>query len=805
MEMSRSGMKIRSCDVEVTTENLDQFSRVRGEAVQIGDKVTLQIFFENRESAGDAAIIFEESPEVEVSISLLRLAEIYRSEPEFRSNEMHQFLLKRRSESPVKAKTAQPAGGARDSGSNQSSVEGSELEAEPRKPGETRDIRRAEASSGGFDGGSMGTDKVSSGRSSLFEALLETIGLETLLPALLEVGIDNIGKLKGFTLVGLERRIRGASAMKGSKDGVVLSAGQKAALRESGLLKTARVTVKKTRPSSDVDEDGSSGGDVLEEVATPSKSKRATPRPKSVPKPIPPPPSPVPSDVLDGAPFAKVLLIGVADELSSVTLVEMANELAMAAEGIAAPKIGMHASAEEAVDAMDVLFDRLITSGRLPKEELRPRERTARGVRKHLKRVCLDIVEAERTTRPRQPSGSTGGEGQFDKLASVLAHAQETPMSVSDQKVFEEISASTTRVCQVADDETLRKALAELAEFVESDAPNDEKLKSFAEVANSDARTNELLFASHIREDKLKGDMHYAHPCARETAKCVRRIRNAVVTAGVAVGRKLATPTAEVLVLVEKCFGGLFVGAESLKLGELGDGSKLKPWLGVNSANKSPESMLLTLMAAMSAVSNSMALMRPADHTVHYTFGEMVSHVTRGMRYHSLAVAVEGLIVPVFRAYGDACAASQKSASLPIPRLGDIWRKECADPSSQVGAYIQRTAAAEVTGGGSSYQPSSSPETEKVLSELKKLTTRIQRAETTAARGKGPGQPGGGAAAAAAAAARPSVPGSADWVDPLTPEERAKKRASNKLKRTAKSADAKVGREQRRAESDDED
>ena len=181
-------MKIRSKEVELTMGNFAQFAEVRGEAVAVGVNVTLQVFFENREAAGEAAIVFSDSPEVEVGISMGLLEKLYKEIPSFESDEMLRFLAKRRSgtSDPPVPRRARPQAQSSEHASSDESYEGSEAEVEPQKPGAVgRRVRRLQKVVGGSVGKTEKSEEVSSERTSLFEALLDTIGVRTLLPVAL--------------------------------------------------------------------------------------------------------------------------------------------------------------------------------------------------------------------------------------------------------------------------------------------------------------------------------------------------------------------------------------------------------------------------------------------------------------------------------------------------------------------------------------------------------------------------------------------------------------------------------------------
>ena len=112
---------------------------------------------------------------------------------------------------------------------------------------------------------------------------------------------------------------------------------------------------------------------------------------------------------------------------------------------------------------------------------------------------------------------------------------------------------------------------------------------------------------------------------------------------------------------------------------------------------------------------------------------EVMANVARGVTVRTVGETVAGLLVPLMRAYGEAFDGFQKSATVAIPILGEVWAKERLE--STVTAFMASVGAAEAapvvvpSGSGGTAQPEAVSALEKKLKEANKRLDKLDKAQ----------------------------------------------------------------------------
>ena len=219
---------------------------------------------------------------------------------------------------------------------------------------------------------------------------------------------------------------------------------------------------------------------------------------------------------------------------------------------------------------------------------------------------------------------------------------------------------------------------------MESNSTDLEKLKAYSSVTNSQAAVAELLKASHIREPR--GEFAIVCPGADACVKMARTARSGARAAARAVLRTFLPPaTGDPSVLVDAVVSGQLVGGANFSVTTLTDPSKPKEWLGLkassDSSAKSRSAQLSVLLRALPLISCALAMMHPEDSSVHLTMMDVMAVVARGVASRSAEESLSGVLVPLFRAYGEAFDKFQKSSSVQLPTLAAVWERERAAPT----------------------------------------------------------------------------------------------------------------------------
>ena len=153
-----------------------------------------------------------------------------------------------------------------------------------------------------------------------------------------------------------------------------------------------------------------------------------------------------------------------------------------------------------------------------------------------------------------------------------------------------------------------------------------------------------------------------------------------------------------------------------------------KPWLGVAAASgdaakaaSNRANLLVIQLKALPLMSYALTLLHPEDATVAVTMMEAMAAFARGVSVRTVPEAVDGLLIPLMRAYSDAFDRFQKSATVALPLLADVWDEEKKAPT--VLAYLSLVGTSEA-GVGTAASPSQGES-----AELKTLKERLKSLE----------------------------------------------------------------------------
>ena len=448
----------------------------------------------------------------------------------------------------------------------------------------------------------------------------------------------------------------------------------------------------------------------------------------------PPPPSTV-GGILSGCTHAAALLGAVGGELDEAFVAEVLTSLADAAQSASsAPVAG--SSMSQLVDKLDLLLESLCEKGALALESLTP---TTVGRRSAAKLAAKLTMRVEEGVRARKPSVGGGDGSSFESLSRVLTAAHSPRLSPTEEKVAEELSASQSRLEAVARDPKAMAALSNLSALFETKESETVKLATYATVATNMQSIAALLKASHVKEPR--GEFSALCPQAELCVRLLRVVKNGVRSAQKAILRRFLPPSADTSSLVEAALHGQLGGESACSVSELALATKPKVWLGVaaaaasNAAAASKSSQLVVLLKALPLISFSLMQMQPEDTTIAVTMMDVMANVARGVAVRSVGETVAGLLVPMMRAYGEAFDTFQKSATVAIPILGEVWAKERLE--STVTAFMASVGSAEATPGSTSSAPVGAAQPEAVSALEKKLEKANKRLDALAKQQRG--------------------------------------------------------------------
>jgi hypothetical protein len=193
--------------------------------------------------------------------------------------------------------------------------------------------------------------------------------------------------------------------------------------------------------------------------------------------------------------------------------------------------------------------------------------------------------------------------------------------------------------------------------------------------------------------------------------------------------------------LVEATLAGQLNGDGACTVVDLALATKAKVWLGVaaaaasNTAAASKTSQLVVLLKALPLISFSLMQMQPEDATVAVTMMDVMANVARGVAVRSVSETIAGLLVPLMRAYGEAFDSFQKSATVAVPVLGEVWAKERLE--STVTAFMASVALAEAPTSAATSTSSGTAQPEALAALEKKLREANKRLDSLAKTQKG--------------------------------------------------------------------
>ena len=431
----------------------------------------------------------------------------------------------------------------------------------------------------------------------------------------------------------------------------------------------------------------------------------------------------------DESPHAYLLMGQVpADEWSVSKLASMTNSLAEALLMQANVKVAEHAKLEDVVDALDILLKKVVTCGVLsafPSGLVPPSgANSMRAVSRHFMAVKIAIGEMKQSqeTKPK------AADSQMGELAKVLAQTRSSPrLTAAEDKVSEQITASATRLERVADNESSRRVLSTLAVDVESDISDALKLKAFSTAIEADVRVAELLKASHVKEPR--GEECLVMPYAPDCVKWVKAARNGVARAAKNVLRRLLTHDADVAELYTAAFAGSLLGEgeSALDVSNLIKPNKPKAWLAIKADStkiSSKAEQLAILFLAMPVLMQALAMLNPHDSTIPLTLAEAFSTMAKGIRLGSVQDAIDSVIVPLLRTYGESWDLFQKSSSLSMPMMQAAWLHEKLEPT--LASYITRIGSAPLAAA----QPADDSKVKELESRVRSLTDRVEHLNT---------------------------------------------------------------------------
>jgi hypothetical protein len=450
---------------------------------------------------------------------------------------------------------------------------------------------------------------------------------------------------------------------------------------------------------------------------------------------------------LKGTRFASELLgravISAEDDVGSekdlILVRSVLEALADAAGSTAASKLSAAPTLVEVVDSLDLLLGQLIRKELITMEELKPVEAGSRAAARHGKDLAMQ-VEEKRAAPPKPAETLVEGGGGLANLAKVIAASNLRPLSEKDEKVSEELSASQTRLERVCDDPEAATALACLAKLFESKESAVAQLEHYEKVSKSFPEVSDLIKSSHVRMPTGAGEFSALHPGAELTVKHARLVKTGLKAALKAITRKMVPAHADTSGVIAAAMAGALMSAADGSVAHLGAATNAKLYLGMlarplsdKTANSRAE-MLVLAHKAIPLLALMLAKAHPADTSIGLTMTDVHCLFGRGVAVRTVSETVEGLLVPLFRAYEEAFERFQKSATQVAPVLADVWAREQMAPT--VLAFVSLIGTSEATRGsggddGTTEVSSKLAAAEKRLSELEK---KLKKAPTTSPR-----------------------------------------------------------------------
>ena len=252
-----------------------------------------------------------------------------------------------------------------------------------------------------------------------------------------------------------------------------------------------------------------------------------------------------------------------------------------------------------------------------------------------------------------------------------------------------------------------------------------DKLEQYSTVARDYPSVAALLKSSHVKDPR--GEFLSLNPLAEPCVKYMRVARNGIKAAAKEVFRSFVPPSADASPLIDAVMSGVLIRTGACSVSSLADPSKAKTWLGVPaaSANTSGQAgqrgnLLVVQLKALPLLAYALMVLQPEDQTVAMTMMEVMASFSRGVSVRSVTEVIDGLLVPLMRAYADAFDRFQKSSSAELPHLADVWAAERKAPT--ILAFLSMVGTAEA-GQVAPSAPAGD------ASEVKALKSRWERIE----------------------------------------------------------------------------
>ena len=135
-------------------------------------------------------------------------------------------------------------------------------------------------------------------------------------------------------------------------------------------------------------------------------------------------------------------------------------------------------------------------------------------------------------------------------------------------------------------------------------------------------------------------------------------------------------------ILAGSAFSGNMLDDSGVNVKALGVVAKAKVWLGSGAKTQGVKTddvraeSLLTLLTALNPIGRALTVMMPQDRSIEDVWGQIVAEICKVLRRATPQVAVDQMLVPVFKSYARAWDDFQKTPSKPMPSLADIWQRE---------------------------------------------------------------------------------------------------------------------------------
>ena len=436
---------------------------------------------------------------------------------------------------------------------------------------------------------------------------------------------------------------------------------------------------------------------------------------------------PVSAELFSGCPHASKLLGRVAGgDLTCDFVMRMVTGFRSALQTSATADVA--ASTEDAIDLLETLLDDCIERKLLASSDLAHGQEGARAASRAAHRLALAVERVRNGGADSTGSGqSTTSEQRFTSdLSRTFALQAAHRLTAAEEKVAPEIFASNTRLEKVVASEPVRVALDSFASYMESGATDEAKVKAWSDV-QGDYDLVALMRASQLKEPR--GELA-ANPHALHCVTRARAARGGLMVALRNVIRRMVPQSADVAPMVEAIFIGKLVQDSGFSVESLASPTVAKAWLGVKAAAASDTSaasrgnMTAVLIQAQNLLSYTLGIVHPGDVSISSALADANSLVALAIRSRTVKEAVAGILVPLFRAYGEAFDAFQRSATMSMPTLGAVWAKEKEEPA--MARFVQLISAAP-DGGRPDSAPAQPAEWAKALKEIKELKQGVAK------------------------------------------------------------------------------